>query len=110
VPTPLRQRKAIWTGSVGESASGPPWSKTPAYASAPCAGTDDAIGRLTVVVQLPVSGGIGVGQVQDGPLEKAIGHCEVSDPPAGSESRAVAGAILVELFVPHNWMFMQSSW
>jgi hypothetical protein len=55
-------------------------------------------------------GGKGVGQVQDGPLEKAIGHCEISDPPPpGSESRAVAGTILVELFVPHNWMFMQSS-
>jgi hypothetical protein len=52
-------------------------------------------------------GGIGKGRVQDGPLEKAIGHCEVSDPPAGSESRAVAGAILVELSVTYNWMFVQ---
>jgi len=52
-------------------------------------------------------GGIGVGRIEDRPFEKAVGHCGVSDPPAGSESRGAAGAILVELSVSYNRMFMQ---
>ena len=54
-----------------------------------------------------MAGGMGVGRIENRSFEKAIGHCEDSDPPAGSESRAVAGAILAELSAPYNWMFMQ---
>jgi len=52
-------------------------------------------------------GWIAVGRIEDRPFEKTIGHCGVSDPPAGSESRGAAGAILVELSVSYNRMFMQ---
>src|SRR5690606_1574441 len=36
---------------------------------------DDLLGRLALLIELPVPAGVLVGRVQDGTVEEGVGHC-----------------------------------